>query len=320
MAHAQADRGRHAERPRDFPRPAWGDVLRRVRTQTSEDNLSLVAAGAAFYGLLAIFPALAALVAVYGLFTDPATVGQQMEALAGIIPEQAAGIIGSQLERVASTGGTALSLGAAFSFLLALWSASKGVKSLMTALNIVYGEKEDRGFLKLNAVALLLTLVVLAFVLIALIAVAVLPAVVGMLNLPPLVEGLARWLRWPLLGAVAVGILAVLYRYAPARARPEWRWVLWGAVIATVLWLLGSALFSLYVTNFGSYNETFGSVAAVVVLMMWFYLSAYFVLLGGELNAELEHQTMRDTTTGRPKPRGARGAYVADTLGETRRG
>src|SRR5690606_4642852 len=156
--------------------------------------------------------------------------------------EQARMVIGTQLERVASAGGTALSFGAAFSFLLALWSASKGVKSLMTALNIVYGEQEDRGFVKLNAVALLLTLVVLAFVLLALIAVAILPAVVGMLGLPAIIETLARWLRWPLLGVVAVGILAVLYRYAPSRARPEWRWVVWGAVAATVLWLIGSAL------------------------------------------------------------------------------
>jgi len=319
MAQARIDHGRYAERPRDFSRPAWGDVLRRVKASMSEDNLSLIAAGAAFYGLLAIFPSLAALVSIYGIFTDPATVTEQMDRVAGIIPDDARMVIEGQLQRVASAGGTALSVGVAVSFLFTLWSASKGVKSLMTALNIVYNEKEERGFIKLNATALLLTLVVLAFVLVALVAVAVVPAVVGMLNLPSVGEALARWLRWPLLGAVAVGILAVLYRYAPSRARPEWRWVIWGAVAATVLWLIGSALFSLYVSNFGSYNKTFGSVAAVVVLMMWFYLSAYFVLLGGELNAELERQTARDTTVGEPKPLGRRGAYAADTVGERRR-
>jgi membrane protein len=319
MAQAHAERGRYAERPRDFPRPAWGDVLRRVKTAISEDNLTLVAAGAAFFGLLAIFPALAALVAIYGLFTDPSTVGQQMDAIGGFMPGEAREVIGAQLEGVASAGGTALSFGAGLAFLFALWSASKGVKSLMTALNIVYDEREERGFIKLNAVALGLTLAVLVFVLVALIAIAILPAIVGMLGLPPLIENLARWLRWPLLGAIAVGILAVLYRYAPSRARPEWRWVLWGAVAATVLWLIGSALFSLYVSNFGNYNETFGSVAAVVVLMMWFYLSAFFVLLGGELNAEIEHQTARDTTVGERRPLGARGARMADTVGESRR-
>lgn len=319
MAQAHADHGRYAERPRDFSRPAWGDVLRRVKSSTSEDNLSLVAAGAAFYALLAIFPALAALVAIYGLFTDPATVTQQLDRVADIIPDEARMILESQLQRVASAGSTALSIGAAASFLFALWSASKGVKSLMTALNIVYGEREERGFIKFNGTALLLTLVVLAFVLVALVAVAVVPAIAGLLNLPPVVEGLVRWLRWPLLGAAAVGILAVLYRYGPSRARPQWRWVIWGAVAAAVLWLIGSALFSLYVSNFGSYNETFGSVAAVIVLMMWFYLSTYSVLLGGELNAELEHQTARDTTTGEPQPLGRRGARVADTVGTSHR-
>jgi membrane protein len=145
------------------------------------------------------------------------------------------------------------------------------------------------------------------------------PALINMLNLPGFVEVLARWARWPLLAGVAIAILGVLYRYAPSRENAEWRWVVGGAAVATVLWLIGSALFSLYVSNFGSYNETFGSVAAVVVLMMWFYLSTYFVLLGGELNAELEHQTVRDTTTGEPQPLGHRGAHMADTVGERRR-
>ncbi|HEX7079641.1 MAG TPA: YihY/virulence factor BrkB family protein [Gammaproteobacteria bacterium] len=318
MARARTAHGRLAEHPREFPRPAWGDIFHRVRKNIAKDNLSLVAAGAAFYGLLSVFPALAALVAIYGLFTDPAAVAQQMESLAEIVPEQARTVIEGQLQRVASSGSTALGIGAVVSLLLALWSASKGVKSMMTALNIVYDEEEKRGFLKLNAVALLLTLVTLAFVLIALIAIAVVPAVIGLLGLPLIAEILARWLRWPLLAAAAVGILAVLYRYAPSREHAEWRWVVWGATVAALLWLVGSGLFSLYVSNFGSYNETFGSVAAIVVLMMWFYFSAYFVLLGGELNAEMEHQTERDTTTGPDEPPGSRGAYVADTLGDPR--
>ena len=322
MAQATAGHaahGRSAHSPRDFGTPAWGDILKRVKTAIGADNLSLVAAGSAFYALLALFPALGAVVALYGLFNDPAAVTAQVEQLGDVIPQEARNIVETQLQRVASAGGTALSVGAAVSFLIALWSSSKGVKSLMTALNIVYGEKETRGFIKLNAVALALTLVMLVFVVLALVAVAVVPAVIGMLGLQGVGEALARWLRWPLLGGVAVGILAVLYRYAPDRARPEWRWVVWGAVVATVLWLIGSALFSLYVSNFGSYNETFGSVAAIVVLMMWFYLSALFVLIGGELNAEMERQTRRDTTQGAEEPQGRRGAYAADTVGERRR-
>lgn len=322
MAHATAGHtahGRTAQSPREFGAPAWGDILKRVKTAIGADNLSLVAAGSAFYALLALFPALGAVVALYGLFNDPAAVTAQVQQLGDVIPQEARNIIETQLQRVSGAGGTALSIGAAVSFLLALWSSSKGVKSLMTALNIVYGEEETRGFIKLNAVALGLTLALLVFVVLSLVAVAVLPAVIGMLGLQGVAETLARWLRWPLLGVVAVGVLAVLYRYAPDRARPQWRWVVWGAVVATLLWLLGSALFSLYVTNFGSYNETFGSVAAIVVLMMWFYLSALFVLIGGELNAEMERQTRRDTTPGPAQPQGRRGAHAADSVGERRR-
>ncbi len=303
MAQAQADSVAYDQRARESSQIDWRGALKRVKAATAEDNLSLVAAGAAFYALLGIFPALAALVAIYGLFTDPATVGAQMERAADVMPEEARTVIATQLERVASAGGTALGVGAIVSFLFTLWSSSKAVKSLMTALDIVYDAKETRGFIAFNAMALLLTLVVLAFVVIALVSVAVIPIIIELLSLPPLIENLATWLRWPLLGIVAVGILAVLYRYAPAGIRPEWRWVLRGAVVAAVLWLIGSALFSLYVSNFGSYNETFGSFAAVIVLMMWFYLSAFFVLLGGELSAELQRQASQASE---PRPAGRR--------------
>lgn len=320
MANAsdEMDRGRMAQRPKEIPKAGWGDIAFRIKDELGKDNLSMIAAGAAFYALFAIFPAIAALVSLYGLFTSPETVQQHVQMLETIMPEQARQVLTGQLQRVTESGDTALGIGAIVSLLLAVWSSSKGVKSLMTALNVVYDEEERRGFFKLNLTALVLTAATLVFVLVALAAIAILPAVVGLLNLPPMVETLARWLRWPLLGVVCVGILAVMYRYAPCRARPQWRWVIWGAVVATVLWLLGSALFSWYVSNFGSYNETFGSVAAIAVLMMWFWLSAYFVLIGGELNAEMEHQTRRDTTVGKPKPLGGRDAYVADTVGDSR--
>jgi membrane protein len=312
------DRGRMAERPTAISRAGWRDIALRVKESIGRDNLTLVAAGAAFYALFALFPAIGALVAVYGLVASPETVQQHMQMLEAVMPQEAQAILDQQLQRVVASGDTALGIGALFGIVLALWSASKGVKALMTSLNIVYGEEEKRGFLKLNLTALLLTFLVLFFVLVALAAIAVLPAVIDSLGLPAVAAGLARWLRWPLLALVCVGILGLLYRYAASRAPPQWRWIIWGAVVATVLWLIGSALFSWYVSNFGSYNETFGSVAAVAVLMMWFWLSAYFVLLGGELNAEMEHQTRRDTTSGKPLPLGARQAHVADTIGESR--
>ncbi|HEU4617034.1 MAG TPA: YihY/virulence factor BrkB family protein [Gammaproteobacteria bacterium] len=316
MANAQyRRRGRRAESPSEIPPAGWMDILRRVKQQMGDHNLSLVAAGAAFYWLLAVFPALAALVSLYGLFNDPQTVQQQMQGIQSVMPQEAAGLINQQLTRIVMTGSQALGIGAALGFLLALWSATKGVSSMMTALNIVYDEKEKRGFFKSAGLALLLTLGLLLFVIVALVGIAVIPAALAAGLSGPLAT-IVNWIRWPLLAVASIFALDVLYRYGASRENASWRWVTWGAVVATVLWLGGSALFSWYVSSFGSYNETYGSVAAVAVLMMWFWVSAYVVLLGAQLNAEMEHQTVKDTTTGKPEPMGRRGAHVADTIGE----
>ena len=313
---ARAARGRAAETPREIPAPGWRDVLWRVKAEMSRDNLSLVAAGVAFYALLAIFPAIAAVVSIYGLVADPQTVEQQLAATSQVLPEQARSIIEEQLTRVTSGASTALGFGAIIGLLLAIWSANKGTQSLITALNIVYDEEEKRGFVRLTLISLGLTLGIFLFLIVCIAALAVMPALFGNLGLPEDIRRLASWLRWPILGLAFVIGLAAFYRFAPSRDEPRWRWVSWGAVLATVLWLIGSALFSWYVSNFGSYNETYGSIGAVVVLMMWLWLSALIVLLGAELNAEMEHQTERDTTRGRGQPLGERGAYVADTVGE----
>jgi membrane protein len=310
------ERGRSAERPSELPAAGWRDILWRVWAEMTEDNLSLVAAGVAFYGLLAIFPGIAAAVSIYGLIVDPQTVGEQMSDMSQVLPQESRGIIEEQLTRVTSSGSTALGLGAILGLLLALWSANKGTQALITALNIVYDEQEKRGFIWLNVISLALTLGIILFMIICLAAIAALPALIGSLALPKMVQQLAIWLRWPILGIAFVIALAVLYRYAPSRDEPRWRWVSWGAVLATIVWLIGCGLFSWYVSNFGSYNETYGSLGAVAVLMMWLWLSALIVLLGAELNAEMEHQTERDTTRGPEKPIGRRGAYVADTIGE----
>ncbi len=307
--------GRGANSPLEIPLQGWREVLRRVGGQIGKDNLSLVAAGASFYGMLALFPALASLVSIYGLISSPEQAQQQMQMLENVLPQQAGQLIGQQMQRIASGSGTALSLGLVFGFVLTLWSSSAGVKSLMTAMNIVYGQPEKRSFIEFNRMALLLTFALLVFVVIALLAIGFVPAAVAGFDLNGAVGRLVNWLRWPLLAAASVGILSVLYRYSPCRARPEWRWVAWGALVATAVWLAGSAGFSWYVANFGNYNATYGSVAAVAVLMLWFWLSAFIVLLGGELNAEMEHQTRLDSTTGGAEPMGRRGAHVADTIG-----
>ena len=312
------DRGRAAESPREIPRAGWKDIALRVKDEMSNDNLSMIAAGVAFYILLAIFPAIAALVSIYGLFADSATVQQHVQMLGQFIPQEAMAIIEEQMQRVAGSAKGALGFGVAIGILAAIWSAAKGMKALIEALNIVYDERETRGFIKLNLIALGLTLGLILFIIVTLGAIVVLPALFGNLGLGNLVQDLIAILRWPALAIALMIVLAILYRFAPDRDKPRWQWVSWGAVAATVLWIIGSIAFSWYVQNFGSYNKTYGSVGAVVILMMWFWISAYVILLGAETNAEMEHQTEKDTTSGRGEPLGRRGAYVADTVGESR--
>ena len=266
----------------------WWGVARRVKDDIKADNVSMVAAGAAFFGLLALFPALAAAVALYGLVTSPETVGAHLGLLEGFMPEEARMLLAEQLQRITEATDTSLGIGAIVALLIALWSSAKGVKALMTALDIVYDEPESRGFFKLNSTSLLLTLARLIVVRLSLAAVAVLPALVDRLPVPDIVATAARWLRWPLLAAVAAGAIALLYRFGPVRNRPRPTRLWPGALVATALWLIASALFSWYVSSFGSYDETYGSVAALAVVMMWFWLSALAVLIGGEVNAELE--------------------------------
>ncbi len=312
-------RGRDAPSPRAISARGWGDVLVRVYRNLAADNVAIVSGGVAFYALLALFPALAALVAVYGLVFDPAAIDRQIEAMSGLLPEQARTIIEGQLTDLAQSSGTALGLSLAISVLIAVWSATKGTKALMQALNIVYDEDETRGFVAQNAVALSLTVGGVLLVVVALALVAVLPGALRLLGLGGGAGMVVSALRWPLLAVVMIGALAVLYRYGPSRRAARWRWVGWGALAATLLWLVVSGLFSFYVANFGSYNETYGSLGAVVVLLMWLYLSAYVVLLGAELNAEAERQTEQDSTVRPDRPVGRRGARVADELGESRR-
>jgi membrane protein len=310
-----AERGRQAERPSQIPKPGWREILLRTKREISDDHVSLIAAAVAFYGLLALFPAIAALISIWALLFDPQQIEQQIEALSAFLPPDAAAIIEEQARKVAADAG-GLSLAAAGGILLALYSASKGMKALMEGLNIIYDEEEERGFFKLNLTAFGLTLLLIVAMIVALGGIIIVPILLDFLGLGPVAETLIGLLRWPLLFAVALFVLAIIYRYAPSRAPARWRWVSWGAAVATIIWILGSIAFSIYVQNFGSYNETYGSIGAVVILLMWFWLSAFTVLLGAELNAEMEHQTERDSTTGPAQPRGRRGAYVADHVGE----
>lgn len=309
-------RGRKARHPGEIPTKGWRDIAYRIKDSLDDDNISIVAAGVAFYALLAIFPALVAIVSIYGIVADPADVQRQFDLLSGILPAEARVLLSEQLRRITSQASTALSVGVGVGVVLALWSATRGTKAFMIALNIVYGEKEKRGFFKLNTIALLLTMGSIVLAVLALGMIVVLPILLSYLDLPEIFQVLVSFLPWLLLGFSFIVGLAMLYRYGPSRSEARWRWVSWGAVAATVLWIIGSVLFSFYVANFAQYNKTYGSVGALIILLMWFFVTAYIILLGAEFNAETEHQTKTDTTKGKPRPIGERGAYVADTVGK----
>jgi membrane protein len=311
-----ADRGRQAEVPSQIPAKGWRDILLRMKRDASEDNLSIIAGGVAFYGFLAIFPALAALVLVYGLFADPSTIQHEVASLSGV-PSGVRNMLAQELSSLAGQSSRSLGAGVLVSVLVAIWSARKGTAALIKSLNIAYDEKERRGFFRRNGLILLFTIGVIAMALFALVMVAVIPAAVHRLGLPGMVTTFIVWARWPILAAVVLFGLALLYRYGPSRERPQWHWVTWGSTTATAVWLVASVGFSIYVSHFGSYNKTYGSVAAIAILLIWFLLSAYVVIFGAELNGEMEHQTAKDTTTGTPQPLGRRGARYADTVGDT---
>lgn len=309
-------RGRSASSPTEIPAAGWKDIAGRVYGQLQEDRLLAVAAGAVFYMLLALFPALTALVSLYGLFADPTLINEHLSLLAGMMPEAAITIIREQVTRIASTSSNALSLGFLFGLGLALWSANAGMKAIIDALNVVYDEPEKRGFIRLTLVAFAFTLGGLAFVIVALGAVVVAPLVLAWLGVESRGLQIVSLLRWPGLFLIVLLGLAVLYRFAPSRTNARWEWLSVGSLVAAVAWLAGSALFSWYLSSFANYDATYGSLGAVIGLMMWLWLSVIVILVGGELNAEIEHQTARDTTTRPERPRGERGAVMADTVGE----
>ena len=308
-------RGREAETPKEIPSQGWKDILWRTYEEFGRDRVMSVAAGVTYYALLAIFPAIAALVSIYGLFADPVTIQEHLDLLSGVLPGGALDIIGEQVKRIASQGGGKLGFGFVLGLLISLWSANAGMKAVFDALNIVYGEGEKRSFVKLNLQSLAFTLGALFFILLAIVGIIVLPIILEFVGLGSGTEWLLALARWPVLLAGVVLGLAVLYRYGPSRDKAEWKWVTPGGVVAAVLWVAGSMLFSWYVSNFGSYNETYGSLGAVIGFMTWIWLSSVVVLLGAEINAEMEHQTATDTTVGARQPLGARGAQMADSIG-----
>jgi membrane protein len=297
---------RAAKTEADAPERGWLDVLERVYGRFSEDRVMSIAGGVTFFVLLAIFPAISALVSIYGLFADPASLAGQVDQLSDILPGGAIEVIGEQMRRVTSQGGTALGITFLISLAISLWSANSGMKAMFDALNIVHDEKEKRGFFRLNAVSLAFTLFGIAFILIALAAVVVLPILIGYIGLQSTIDQALRFGRWPILLVGIAFALAAIYRFGPDRQHAKWRWVTWGSAAAALLWLAASALFSWYASNFGNFNKTYGTLGAAIGFMMWMWISAMVVLVGAELDAELQCQdpSMRKRPTGGPVRRG----------------
>jgi len=318
LQHARAHepgRGRRADAPWQIPWRGWKDILWRTYQQISEDRLLAVAAGVVFYGLLALFPALTAFVSLYGLFAKAATINDHLSAAAGFLPTGAIDIIREQVTRLAAKGDAKLGFGFILGLGIALWSANAGMKAVIDALNVVYEEKEKRGFIKLNLVSLAFTLAGIASLMLALGAVVVVPLLLARLGFTSVTAYLVQFGRWPALLLLVIVGLAVIYRFGPSRREPRWQWLSVGSLVAAVAWLGSSALLSWYLASFANYDATYGSLGAAIGMMMWMWISMIVILFGAQLNSEIEHQTARDSTVAPDKPLGARGAVMADTVG-----
>ncbi len=306
--------GRDAHKPTDIPAPGWKEILTRVYKEFTKDRVMLVAAGATFYLLLAMVPAMTAFISLYGLFAEPASVQEHIAFIQDYMPGGGKEIIGEQLTRLSAQPNTGLGFALAISLGIALWSANAGMKALFEAMNVAYDEAEKRGFVKLTLTSLAFTLGAIVLLLAIIGVVVVMPLVVESLGLGNLTELVVKIGSAVVLIAAALVGLSALYRWGPSRSEAQWKWITPGAVVAVIIAMIGSLLFSWYVANFGSYNETYGSLGAIIGFMTWLWIMVTFVITGGELNAEMEHQTRKDTTTGSEQPLGARGAEMADTV------
>ena len=309
-------RTRHAQTPAQITPAGWRDVALRVFHGISENRITTISGGVTFFVLLALFPGLAGLISLYGLFADSTSVAQHLNSLNGILPEGGIQILRDQLQQLTSQPPQKLGFATLASLAISLWSANGGIKAMFEGLNAVYEENEKRSFIKLNAISLALTLAAVAFVIASLLTITVVPKLLSFLDLPRISE-IVNYARWPVLLAVSSLMIAVVYRFGPSREQPQWRWISPGSIFAAVTWIAASLLFSWYTAHFGSYNKTYGSLGAAVGFMTWIWISTMVILIGAKINAELEHQTGADTTAGTPAPRGERGARMADTVGRS---
>jgi membrane protein len=313
-AISQPGDSQHPTSPIQIPWQGWKQILWRTYARINEDRLLAIAAGVVFFGLLAIFPAITALVSFYGLFANPSTIAANLQSLALMLPEGSFQIVQDQIGRVLAKGNTELGATFLFGLVLAIWSANAGVKALIDALNVAHGAREKRSFLQLNLLSLAFTIGGIAALLLMVAAVVAFPLVLDHLGLGPESKLIFSLARWPLLILILWGALGLLYRFGPSRDHPRWEWLNVGTLAAALLWIAGSSLLSWYLSNFANYNATYGSLGAAIGLMMWMWMSAIIVLWGAELNSEIERQMVMDTTAMGRSQLGAGDAAMADTL------
>ncbi|WP_027664500.1 YihY/virulence factor BrkB family protein [Rhizobium leguminosarum] len=316
-SRAADDRGRSARTPEAIPFSGLRDVFWRVFHEVLADRVTLIAAGVTFYLLLALFPAMAALVSLYGLVADPTTISEHLRELAGLMPSGAFDLIANQIKELVDRRDATLGITFFVGLGIALWSTHSGTLAIFDAMNVAYEEEEKRGLVRLNLIGLCFTLCAMFLTIVMVALVGIMPVVLSYLWLDQFKEHMALLMRWPLLLLVVAVAVTSVYRFGPSREPAKLRWMTWGAALTTVAWVAMSLGFSFYLDHFANYNATYGTLGALIGFLIWIWLSVVILIIGGELNAELEHQTARDTTTGTPLPMGSRGAYVADTLGKT---
>ncbi|MCH8569430.1 MAG: YihY/virulence factor BrkB family protein [Balneolales bacterium] len=274
--------------PNDIDRTGWKKVLIRVKERIVEDNVPIVSAGVAFYAFLAIFPGIMVLFSIYGLALDPESAERQISRLSEILPEQTITIIEGRMENLMETSSRALGWGTVLGILIAFWSANNGIKSLLTGLDVTYRVENGRGFFKQNALSFLFTLGTIAVIIVSLAFIVIFPLLVNTIGLPGTFGSVISWLRWPILAVIVISAISLTYQYGPARETPKFQWVVYGATVATLLWLVASWGFSVYVNNFGNFSELYGSLSAVVILLFWLFITSFIILSGGELNRAME--------------------------------
>ncbi len=284
---------RSAHAPSEIATPGWKEIALRVYRGISDDRILMNAASVAFYALLAVFPGIAALVSIYGLFADPASIARQLDTFSGVLPGGAIEVIRDQLTMLTQNGRATLGVSFAVSLVVSLWSANGGIKALLDALNTLYEEKEERSFIRLNALSLAFTLASIALMVVAIVCIVALPVFLN--YLPGFFGTVLNIARWPLVAVLVAIALACIYRYGPNRTEPELRWISPGSAFAALAWLAGSAVFSYYAANFGNFDKTYGSLGAVIGFMMWLWLSVIVILIGGKLNAEIEREATGST-------------------------